>query len=66
MSLCALLFVVWVCFIWLLDFYFQECKKMAEQIEKMKCCGNCKYVYKNCTKEKDCKQNKYKHWELAE
>ena len=41
-------------------------KELEEQIEKMKCCGNCKHIFRNCTKEKDCKQNKYKHWELAE
>lgn len=44
-----------------------ECsREYIEQIEKLKCCGNCKHLYKDCTKEKDCKQNKYKHWELAE
>lgn len=43
---------------------FQDGAKWMQ--EKLKCCGNCKHVYKDCAKEKDCKQNKYKHWEQTE
>lgn len=43
-----------------------HCKAVDDVNKKMRCCGNCKHVYKDCAKEKDCKQNKYKHWELAE
>lgn len=42
-----------------------HCKAVDEVNEKMRCCGNCKHVYEDCV-EKDCKQNKYKHWELVE
>lgn len=44
----------------------KEVAELKQQIEKMRCCGNCKHIYKDCAKEKDCKQNKYKHWEQTE
>lgn len=39
-----------------------------EQIEKMKCCGNCiHFMYGYCMTDKSCHiNNEYKEWELAE
>lgn len=46
-------------------------KILETQIEKMKCCENCKYQIDLEYGEKDCKKNnpcgiKYEEWELEE
>lgn len=42
--------------------------ELKEQIEKMKCCGNCIYfMYGYCMTDESCHiNNEYKKWELAE
>jgi cell division protein FtsB len=39
-------------------------KKLEAQIEKMKCCGNCDFVFRdgNCYYDKECKNKD--HWKL--
>ena len=61
---------------WLKNDFHQLEKENAElksQIEKMKCCGNCKHYIYDCgeryckydaTREKDCENRN--QWELAE
>lgn len=43
----------------------REIDELKMQIEKMKCCRNCKnYINKDCLKYSDC--HKHNKWELAE
>ena len=43
---------------------FMSCKEYAEQINKMKCCGNCKGVCTSDDVAHFCKNNDYKLWEI--
>lgn len=42
---------------------FMSCKEYAEQIEKMKCCANCKH---SRTEYEHCKTDKHEKWEIKE
>ena len=46
---------------------WEECKEeiaeLEKQIENMKCCGNCKFMFCNEQDKKDCGYN-YKNWEM--
>ena len=41
-----------------------EIKELKQQIEKMKCCGNCKGVCNSDDVAYFCKNNGYKLWEI--
>lgn len=41
----------------------QDCERFEKQIEKMKCCYNCKH---SRTEYEHCKTTKHEKWELAE
>ena len=41
-------------------------KELLEQIDKMKCCGNCKGVCNSDDVAYFCKNNGYKLWEIKE
>lgn len=45
---------------------FMSCKEYAGQINKMKCCGNCKGVCTSDDVAHFCKNNNYKLWEIKE
>jgi hypothetical protein len=50
-----------------LDYYKKENNELKQQIEKMKCCGNCIHkmnLYGTCNKECECIN--YSNWELLE
>ena len=47
------------------DKYKEENERLKQQIEKMKCCSNCKHVRACCCKVA-CESRDYCCWELAE
>jgi hypothetical protein len=47
----------------MVDFAEQETKELKEQIEKMKCCANCKH---SRTEYEHCRTNKHEKWEIKE
>lgn len=47
----------------LVDIYENQIKALQKQIDKMKCCYNCKHTR---TEYEHCKTDKYEKWELAE
>ena len=47
----------------MVDFAEQETKELREQIEKMKCCYNCKH---SRTEYEHCKTDKSEKWEMKE
>jgi hypothetical protein len=57
----------------MVEFAEQETKELKEQIEKTKCCGNCKNYnnfYRHCEFDAkhsvECHCNNYKLWEIKE
>ena len=47
----------------MVDFAEQETKGLKEQIEKMKCCANCKH---SRTEYEHCRTDKHEKWEIKE
>ena len=47
----------------MIDFAEQETKELKAQIEKMKCCSNCKH---SRTEYEHCITNKHEKWEIKE
>ena len=47
----------------MIEFAEQETKELREQIEKMKCCYNCKH---SRTEYEHCKTDKHEKWEIKE
>jgi hypothetical protein len=43
-----------------------EIKSLNAQIEKMRCCGNCKGTCNSDDVARFCKNNEYKLWEIKE
>jgi hypothetical protein len=47
----------------MVEFAEQETKELKEQIEKMKCCANCKH---SRTEYEHCRTDKHEKWEIKE